>query len=108
MNQAELYSLLESTGIPVTYHSWPTGEAPPLPWLCYLFDTSRDVHADNKNYVSVPQWDVELYFSKKDPHLERKVEVVFDKAEITYSKYETQAIDTNLHMITYTFQTIGE
>lgn len=74
MTLEELALRLKSTGLPVTYRAWPEGEAPALPFLCYLVTDTGVVYADGRVYVSWENVRVELYTALKDPALEKTVE----------------------------------
>lgn len=74
MTLEELKALLETSGLPVVYHAWPMGGAPPLPYLCYLETGSRNFAADGRVYLPVRHLQIELYTSIKDPQTEDKVE----------------------------------
>lgn len=71
----KLAALLLSTGLPVTYHSWPEDEdVPDLPYICYLITRSNPTFADGKVYYLYEDVQVELYVKELDPALEETVE----------------------------------
>lgn len=74
MRLEELKTLLETTGMPVTYRAWPENEAPPLPFICYLVAYSNNFGADNRVYHKISHIQVELYTKQKDQSSEDKVE----------------------------------
>ena len=79
MTLDELSTLLQTTGLPVTYRTWPESEAPPLPYLCYLESYSNNFAADGTVL--------------RDPETEAKVEAVlasvaFWEKTITYIETE--------------------
>lgn len=74
MTLEELALRLKSTGLPVTYRAWPEGEAPVLPFLCYLCTDTDGIFADGGVYVSWENVRVELYTALKSPALEKTVE----------------------------------
>lgn len=74
MRLEELKTLLETTGMPVTYRAWPENEAPPLPFICYLVAYSNNFGADIGVYHKVDHIQVELYTKQKDQSSEDKVE----------------------------------
>lgn len=67
-------ALLETTGLPVTYRAWPEGEAPALPFICYLAEGSNPLFADGRVYYNYDDVRVELYIDHRDRVLEGKVE----------------------------------
>ena len=76
MTLSELAKRLDSTGLQVTYWAWPEGEAPALPWICYLCEGSSNLFADGGVYHQTTEVVVELYTKDKEPDMEAKVEAV--------------------------------
>ncbi len=74
MNEEDILKKLKKTGIPVAYRCFPEGDAPPLPFICYFTTGSNNFAADGKVYYAGKRFMVELYCSKKDLELEKKVE----------------------------------
>ena len=73
MKLLELKTILDGTGIPFAYHSWPAKKAPALPWGCYLEAYGNSFGADDVAYSSTRHMQVELYTAKKDPVSEKKI-----------------------------------
>lgn len=99
MTLEELAARLESTGLPVTYHSWPEGKAPELPFLCYLSTGADTLPADGGVYA---QWDnvrVELYTAIKNPAAEKQVEAAL--SGFTWTKDETWIREEKCFLIVY-------
>lgn len=76
MKLEELKVILETSGLPVAYRAWPEGEAPELPYICYLVTGSSNFAADGQVYEKILRLQVELYTKFKDEALEDKVEQV--------------------------------
>ena len=74
MTLQDIKTLLESTGLPVTYRAWPDQQAPALPWICYLVTGSNNFFADGKMYLGVSMVSVELYTALISPALEQQLE----------------------------------
>lgn len=74
MTQKEITGLLESTGLPVAYLAFPENDAPPLPFICYLYGNSDNFSADGIVYHRTDRVMVELYTKTKQPQYERVVE----------------------------------
>lgn len=74
MKLKELKAILESSGLPVTYRAWPEGEAPTLPYICYLSTGSSNFAADGVVYEEFQRVQIELYTKLKDEETEDKVE----------------------------------
>ena len=78
MELEEFKNILETTGLPVAYWSFPEGEAPPLPFICYLDAGSDNFIADGKVYYKSRRINVELYTKYKDTEAESKVETALE------------------------------
>lgn len=102
MTEAELYQLLNSTGLPVSYHHFK--DPPNLPYLVYLFSYSNNFGADNKVYEKINNYQVELYSDKKDLVSEKLIEDLFDNNEIFYEKTETYIDSEDLYQVMYEIQ----
>ena len=76
MGLEQLKETLEASGLPVTYREWTEGEVPPLPWICYLTEETKNLFADGVVYYSFDFVAVELYTRFKEPQTEKKVESV--------------------------------
>lgn len=74
MKLEKVKNALESTGLPVAYRAWPEGEAPALPYICYLVTGSSNFAADGQVYEKILRLQVELYTKFKDEVLEETVE----------------------------------
>ena len=70
----EIKHLLESTGFPVAYHSFPEDDAPPMPYIVFLEPYSNNFSADGITYSQISHIQVELYTKFKEPEAEQKVE----------------------------------
>ncbi len=105
MTQVELLNLLKATGYPVAYSHFKT--EPAAPYLVYLFSYDADLMADNRNYVEISNFQVELYTEIKDLAAEKKVQNALKGAELAYRKTETLIESENLYQILYEIQLIG-
>lgn len=74
MTLEELKKVLEKTGLPVVYGTFPEADAPPLPVICYLETDSNNFYADGVVYYSQNSIQVELYLKYRSFLVERKVE----------------------------------
>lgn len=104
MTLQALVVLLETTGMPVTYHHWEVGEVPPLPYLIYYEDSSDPFYADNRVYQQVTGVTVELYTDRKDPAIEAKLETVLDHNDIAYTTYENYLESEQMYLRGYEFE----
>ena len=99
MDEATLYQLFKTSGLPVAYHHF--AQPPTPPYIVYLFSYSSNFGADNKAYNKQPNYQVELYTTKKDPASEKLIEDLFDAHEIYWDKTETYIDSEGLYQVLY-------
>ena len=97
---------IEDIGLPYAYYSFPTDQAPPLPYLVYFYPNREDFIADNENYSRVETLVVELYTEIKDLYAESVVEAFFDYYEIVYDKTEAFINKENMYQCYYETQVL--
>lgn len=99
MDETALYGLLDTLNLPLAYHHFV--EPPVPPYIVYLFSYSNNFGADNKVYQKIPNYQVELYTTKKDPDSEKLIEDLFDSNDIFYEKTEAFIDSENLYQVLY-------
>lgn len=99
MSLEEVAQMLRGTGLPVAYRAFPVGQAPPLPYICYLCTTSNNFDADDQVYLPVERIDIELYTKEKDPDLEEKLESAL--SGLCWEKAEEYLDDERCYEIVY-------
>ena len=99
MDEAALFTLLKSTGLPVAYHHFTSPPTPP--YIVYLFSYSSNFGADNRVYSKQSNYQVELYTTKKDPVSEKLIEDLFDEHDIFWEKTETYIESEDLYQVLY-------
>lgn len=104
MTLEQLFDILSGTGLPVTYHAWPEGEAPSLPWVAIVETGSDNFGADGIAYGLIKTVDVELYTKSKDPTMEGKVETALTNAGIYWDKDETFIESEKVFEIIYSLE----
>lgn len=105
MERSDLFKLLKTAGLPVSYRNWGKAKPPAMPYLLYFTIGSDDLMADNVNYVGVKRWCVELYSEAKDDDSEAAVEQLLKQNEAPYSKNEIGPTDDGPYMTAYYFAT---
>lgn len=75
----DLVKMVKETGLPFAYDHFEEGEAPELPFVCYLLPQSNHFSADGRVYLKITEVHIELYTDCKDLSAEQKVEAVLDK-----------------------------
>lgn len=90
----------------VRYYAFPEGEAPALPYICYIYPDEAGLGADNINYQPITSVQVELYSRLKDPASEAKIEAALTNNSIYYTKDSTYLDDQQAWMTVYYFEVI--
>lgn len=101
MTLSEINAIVSGAGMPVTYHAWPPGEAPQLPWVAIVEPGSDNFAADGIVYHAVKNIDIELYTKAKDPAAESAVEAALANAGIFWQKTETYLEGEQCFLQTY-------
>lgn len=100
-----LKAVLDSTKLPVTYHSWkssdPNNPPPQPPYIIFMLKNSDNTGADNRVYYKRNYYNIELYTNKKDIAAEQKLEDAFDSASIYYEKTESYIDEEKMFDISY-------
>ena len=99
MDEATLFALLKTTGLPVAYHHFVSPPSPP--YIVYLFSYSSNFGADNKVYSNNLNYHVELYTEHKEPTTEKLIEDLFDEHDIYWEKTETYIESEGLYQVLY-------
>lgn len=98
MTRSEIYTMVQSFGLPTAYYSFPTNQAPALPYVIYYYPNRDDFMADNFNYAKIEVLRIELYTDVKDFALEDTVE---SKILLPYSKDVIYIDSEKMYQITY-------
>jgi len=99
VDEATLFAMLKTTGLPVAYHHFVSPPCPP--YIVYLFSYSSNFGADNRVYSKQSNYQVELYTAKKDPVSEKLIEDLFDEHDIFWEKTETYIESEGLYQVLY-------
>ena len=106
MSLNEFKILLNTTGLPVAYYSFPENKAPQLPFICYFVSHTNNFYADNKVYKVINHVQVELYTKLKSIEFEEKVERAI--SSFHWEKTETYLEDEKCFKITYDLEVENE
>jgi hypothetical protein len=103
MSLQDLFTILNK-GIfkdKVAYRAFPVGNAPELPFICYLETDTDNFFADNSVYKVIQNISVELYTNGKDPASELALQSCLDDECITWQKSEIFIDDENMNEVIY-------
>ena len=104
MTLAELAAALKTLNMPVAYDHFDSDDNNPYPdppFLVYLYAYSNDLYADDVNYKSIDDIQIELYTDKKDVAAEQKVESKLTEIRLPYSKIGTWIDSEKLYQMIY-------
>lgn len=97
----KLIRMLKAMQFPFAYDHFAEGEAPPLPYICFLFPESDNFAADGKVYYKKNRVNIELYTEKKDISSEQRVEKALDENNIFYSRSEVWIESEKMYEVLY-------
>lgn len=89
MTIAEVKTMLESIegfGEKVAYHSFPVGDAPELPFICFIETNSNNFSADGIAYADIHHIQIELYSQYRDIESENLIQDKLTENTIFYQK----------------------
>lgn len=99
----KVVNMLKEINLPYAYDHFGEGNAPNLPFICYLYTGSDNFSADGRVYLKKNQVNIELYTDKKAVTLEQTVEDVLDRYGIFYNKSEVYIESEKLYEVLYQF-----
>lgn len=99
MTLQELYETLQQLNLPISYSHFKSPMEPP--YLVYLVEDTQNFGADNRVYHQIENLVIELYTSKKDIILEKKLEALLNEKEFYYEKVETYIDSEKLYEVRY-------
>ena len=104
MTIAEVKTMLESIqgfNDKVAYHSFPVGDAPALPFICFIETNSNNFGADGIVYEAIHHIQVELYSRHRDLTSEKLIEDKLTENSIFYQVTPLFLDDEKCHETIY-------
>lgn len=101
MTYQNIATMLNSVGIPTAYHHFDEGSGQEPPFICFFYESSADMYADDSNYQKIENLVVELYTDNKDFALEQRLESVLRDAGLTWSRDETYISTERMYEVVY-------
>lgn len=101
MTYKEVANMISGVGLPYAYNEFPDGTGIAPPFICFLFESSNDLAADNTNYQKIRPLSIELYTDNKDFALEETIETALNSAGLVYSREETWLDTERMYMVTF-------
>lgn len=106
MTYKEISELVASVGVPYAYYQFPNDTPQQPPFICFLYEDSGDLAADNVNYQRIRRVSLELYTQAKDFALENTVETALNNAGLYYSRSEQYLDSERMNMVIYEFEVV--
>ena len=106
MTYQQIATMVASIGVPYAYYQFPEGTAVAPPFVCFYFEGSDDLYADDKNYQRIRPLTIELYTDNKDFSLEATVEGILTSNGLTYARNESWIESERMNMVAYTADVI--
>lgn len=107
MTLAQVKTMLEAINgynDKVVYRAWPIGQAPALPFICFMFENNDNFLADDLVYFSKKMIRIEHYSEFKDETAEAAIEAALDAKNLIWTKEETYIDDQSMLMIIYNLE----
>ena len=101
MTYPQIATMVASIGVPYAYYQFPEGTAVAPPFVCFYFEGSDDLYADDKNYQKIRPLTIELYTDNKDFSLEATVEDILSSNGLTYTRNESWIDSEKMNMVAY-------
>lgn len=101
MTYQNIATMLNSVGVPTAYHHFDEGSGQEPPFICFFYESSADMYADDSNYQKIENLVVELYTDNKDFALEQRLESVLRAAGLTWSRDETYISTERMYEVVY-------
>lgn len=106
MTYQEVNDMIASIGLPYAYYQFPNNTQQAPPFLCFFYEDSDDVYADDKNYQRITELAVEFYSDVKDFATESLIEQTLTAAGLTYTKGEQFLDSEHMHMTVYEMEVL--
>ena len=97
-------------GLEVAYSVTPydaeshNGDAPAIPHIVLMPQVSEADYADDVEFESMEEWDVELYTDFRDFELERQLKDALEELGLSHPYTYTYISEDKLHLVTYTIE----
>lgn len=101
MTYKEVATMIAGFGIPYAYYQFPEGTDQACPFVCFYFNSSNDLAADDTNYQKIRPLIIELYTDNKDFTTEATIEAALNSSGLVYAREETYLDSERMYMVTY-------
>ena len=106
MTLQEVDNMVKSIGLPYAYFQFPEGTRQAPPFICFFYNDSDDLFADDSNYQDIRPLNIELYTSTKDFALEKTIEDTLKLNGFSYYREENFIETEKIWQIAYEMEVI--
>ena len=106
MKREDIYTMVQSVGLPCAYYQFPDDTPQEPPFLCWFFSVNTDTMADNENYVDKEVLNIELYTKQRDFEQEAEVEAALKSYGFVYAKEASFVDSEKIWQISYESEVI--
>ena len=101
MTFKEVATMIAGFNLPYAYYQFPEGTEQACPFVCFYFDRSNDLAADNTNYQKIRPLVIELYTDNKDFTTEATIEAALNTNGLVYAREESYIDSERMYMVTF-------
>ena len=101
MTYQDVDKIIAGIGLPYSYYEFPDDTPQSPPFICFFFEGSDDLMADDINYQPIRPLTIELYTDNKDFALEAQVETALNAAGLAFARSEAYIGSERMYQITY-------
>lgn len=106
MTYQEVNDMIASFGLPYAYYEFPNDTPQVPPFVCFYYEQTDDVYADDQNYQRIIELTIELYSKYKDFINEANIEQTLTAAGLTYVRYEQFLDSERMHETVYEMEVL--
>ena len=106
MTYKEVATMIAGFGLPYAYYQFPEGTDQACPFVCFYFNSSNDLAADDTNYQKIRPLVIELYTDNKDFTTEATIEAALNSSGLVYAREESYLNTERMYMVTYTTEIV--
>lgn len=106
MTYQDVNSIIAGIGLPYAYYQFPDYSGQDPPFICFFYEGSDDLYADDVNYQRIRPLHIELYTAGKDFQLEERIEEALTSAGLAYTREESYIGSEQMFQITFSTEVV--
>lgn len=106
MTYQQVNDMIASFGLPYAYYEFPDDTPQVPPFVCFYYEQTDDVYADDKNYQRIIELTIEFYSKHKDFVIETNIEQTLTAAGLTYVRYGQFLDSEHMHETVYEMEVL--